>query len=287
MDVSIIIVNYKTKELTQNCIRSIIEKTYGVEYEIIVVDNQSNDGSVPCIAAQFPQITIIESTENLGFGRANNLGANHAKGEYLFFLNSDTLLLNNAVKIFYDYFEKESMERMAAAGTILWDEWHNNIHSYGTFPSIKSELVYIYHAIKRENANKYPTIPLFVDYISGADLFVKHKVFDELDGFDHRIFMYYEETDLQKRMSDANYSRVIIPGPQIIHLEGGSFQKKGLSLHRFIMSQTSYNYYIKKHYKGLQYILFRCFMVIYRLSLFFHFNGSFKDRIKAYKTIFQ
>ena len=86
MHVSIIIVNYNTKQLTKNCIESIIAKTSGVEYEIILVDNESSDGSQEVFASD-KQIKFIEAGENLGFGKANNLGAQYAKGDYIFFLN--------------------------------------------------------------------------------------------------------------------------------------------------------------------------------------------------------
>ena len=96
MDVSIIIVNFKTFLLTKNCIESIIAKTFGVEYEIILVDNASSDGSQEFFAND-ARIKFIEAGRNLGFGKANNLGVQQAKGDYIFFLNSDTLLLNNAI----------------------------------------------------------------------------------------------------------------------------------------------------------------------------------------------
>ena len=107
MDVSVIIVNYNTLGLTSDCIESIIAQTSTVEYEIILVDNASTDGSKE-VFAQDKRIKYIYSDRNLGFGRANNLGIREAKGRYLFFLNSDTILLNNAVKLFFDYCGKYS-----------------------------------------------------------------------------------------------------------------------------------------------------------------------------------
>ena len=102
MDVSVIIVNYNTFRMTADCIESVRQKTSGISYEIILVDNGSTDGSKDFFE-QFEGIKYIYSDENLGFGRANNLGAKQASGDYLFLLNSDTLLINNAIKILYDY----------------------------------------------------------------------------------------------------------------------------------------------------------------------------------------
>lgn len=99
MDVSVIIVNYNTSDLVKNCITSIMEKTKNVSFEIIVVDNNSKDGSVETIINEFPQVRVFPLKENVGFGKANNIGVQHAKGRYVFFLNSDTVLLNASTQI--------------------------------------------------------------------------------------------------------------------------------------------------------------------------------------------
>ena len=101
MQVSIIVVNYNTKDITENCIASIITQTKDVEYEIILVDNASVDGSKEYFKNR-KEICYIYSNENLGFGKANNLGAEKAKGELLFLLNSDTILIENSIKKMYD-----------------------------------------------------------------------------------------------------------------------------------------------------------------------------------------
>ena len=102
MDVSIIIVNYNTKDLIKNCIDSIYEQTKDIKFEIIVSDNGSVDGSIEMIKSEFPNVILIENNANLGFGTANNRGLKIAKGKYIFYLNSDTVLLNNAVKLYPD-----------------------------------------------------------------------------------------------------------------------------------------------------------------------------------------
>ena len=104
-DISIIIVNYNTLHVLRPCLDSIIEQTIGIDYEIIVVDNGSTDGSIEELSSN-SRVTFIPTGENLGFGRANNKGLEQAKGEYIFFLNSDTLLKNNAIKMLYDFAEQ-------------------------------------------------------------------------------------------------------------------------------------------------------------------------------------
>lgn len=232
MDVSIIIVNFNTRELTHNCLASIFEKTERIKFEVIVSDNGSSDGSVEMIRAEFPQVILIENGKNLGFGAANNRALRIAKGKYIFYLNSDTVLLNNAVKIFFDYFEKNGeREKIGALGCWLQDENGNEIHSGGNFPTYKNTSHYLFmcvldsFGIKRfagkiglyhENINFRPER---VDYITGADLFLKN---DEMAKFDERFFMYFEETDLQFRLSKLGLERKIISDAKIIHFVGGS-----------------------------------------------------------------
>lgn len=263
MDVSIIIVNYNTKQLLSNCLDSIQTRTTDISYEVIVVDNDSADGSQELIKQKYPWVRLIESKENLGFGKANNLGMEHAKGKYFFLLNSDTILLNNAIKIFYDY----SMQHpgFGALGAILLDAQKKPCHSYGNLITPSSEIKFVIAKYLRFlkdksllNPNQVKS-PLSVGYITGADLWLKRQVFEELGGFDPDYFMYCEEVDWQKRMADANLPRIIIPGPEIIHLEGGSDPSKSRiwSNSRLKNIHKSKNIYYKKHFNQIEYLYFK------------------------------
>ena len=118
MDVSVIIVNYHSAQMVIDCIRSIFEKNVKASYEIIVVDNASGDGSVELLREAFgSRIKVIASDVNLGFGKANNLGAQHAEGDYLFLLNPDTLLVNDAISVLVDYL-KENPDVGVAGGNL-------------------------------------------------------------------------------------------------------------------------------------------------------------------------
>lgn len=284
MDVSIIIVNYNTKQLLADCLATVFEKTTGVTFEVIIVDNASTDGSEEYITKPFPNIKWINSGENLGFGRANNLGAKYASGKYLFLLNSDTLLLNNAIHIFFNYAESHQHERIGTLGSWLLDKDEKPNNSFGFFPCPKNEIGYLLGKY-RQPRNEETTTEKDVDYIIGADLFIEKRLFDELDGFDKNIFMYYEETDLQYRLALRGLSRKVIPGPRIIHLEGGSFENKGLSLKRFLMAQTSYNYYLRKNFYGLNYYFNRIMLCLIRLTLFITTKWTISEKIKAYYLI--
>ena len=236
MQVSIIIVNYNTCDFLKNCLNSIIEQTKDIEYEILVSDNGSTDGSLEMLEKEFPTVRVIANVQNLGFGAANNRALEAAKGKYIFYLNSDTVLLNNAPKLFYDYFEAHSNEKLGAIGANLLDKQNRVIHSYGTFAgfalSIKqllkmslSNLVisifYIFHI----PANRFAHSDLtdfytgLVDYITGADLFLLNNASAR---FDENFFLYFEEADLQRQLDAKGQERLIIDGPRIQHLCGGS-----------------------------------------------------------------
>lgn len=206
MDVSIILVNYNTKYVTLDCLKSIYEKTFGIEVEIIVVDNASIDGSVSAIREQFPEVKIIENPENIGFGRANNVGVLNSCGKYVFFLNTDTVLINNAIKILFDFMEKDSS--VGVCGGNLFDEKMKYVHAYGSFDSPLdmflriSGLRYIF---KRQLNNLNREVLQEVDQIIGADLMVRKSVLDQVGLFDRRFFLYFEESELQFRIKNTGY----------------------------------------------------------------------------------
>lgn len=262
MDVSVVIVNYNTKKLLLDCIRSIKDHVHKVSYEIIVVDNCSSDNSQEAVINAYPDVVFLESGENLGFGKANNLGAKHANGVYLFFLNSDTLLINDAVSLFYEY--ATSYNYQGALGAILEDEKECSIHSYNRFTSVSDEFrdcISKYIRFLKRKDLLHPTKvenPLSVDYVTGADLFMPANVFSDLNGFDPDYFMYSEECDLQYRMSLKGYPRTIIPGPRIIHLEGGSdpSKTKKWSYSRYYNMTNAKMLYVHKHLSPFSSFLF-------------------------------
>ena len=269
-DVSIIIINYNTLKVTQNCIESIFSCTKGLDFEVIVVDNASTDKS-SVVLSEDSRIHFIRSDINLGFGKANNLGYSAASGKYIFLLNSDTVLLNNAIKIFYDAFEAQQHSKVACLGSMLLAEnGFETIHSFGDFPSLSNtfmSLCRIY--LKRPKKNKsVGSVPFYVDYITGADLFIRRSVIEKLGFFDPDFFMYYEETEMQYRYYKAGYKSMIIPvGPRIIHLEGGS------SIALKLQNKTSSRFwsmyfhgmftYMRKRYNTILYLLFRLIVIGY------------------------
>ncbi len=253
MDVSIVIINYKTYALTKQCIETVLHYTKSIEYEIIVVDNCSDDGSINKLQEDFPCIIAIENEQNLGFGRANNVGIERASGKYVFMLNSDTLLVQNAILEMYNFMENHG--EYGACGCNLIDKEGNLNLSYGNLPSLSYEFLQLglYRLCRNYYRNKLSvgqTIkagdPKNVGYISGADIFMRKSIFDEIGGFDKNIFMYFEETDLFTRMKKTCIKSCVLPEVKIIHLEGGSIKKSNIN--KFRLFETSRMYYYRKHH---------------------------------------
>jgi len=271
-------------------LKSIYKYTKNIDFEIIVVDNASTDGSQQLIKKTFPHIKLIENKENIGFGRANNLGATESNGKYLFFLNSDTILINNAINYFFVFAESYQNTKLAIYGTLLLDKELKPTHSSGSFPSKLNILkVILFGYFDRSyflsNHKKEKLIfnnePFFkVDYITGADLFILKQLFNQVNGFNPSYFMYYEDTDLQKRMQQFEVDRLIISGPRIIHLEGGSNKEPLFSKQKRIMVTKSMFLYFRLFSNPLSYFVFRIFFLVIRLPIIFDNRLPFKDRIK-------
>lgn len=236
--------------MTKACIDSIYEKTSQVSFEVILVDNASSDGSKEFFT-QDKRIKYIYSSENLGFGRANNLGFSHASGRYIFLLNSDTLLLNNAIKHMYDFFEEQTSST-GCIGCLLYDNNQRPIHSWGTFPNkrifLKRIINFLFPGILApwDTPSDKDQYPKEVDYITGADLMIRRNVIEQCGLFDPEFFMYFEETEMQYRYAKAGYKRIIINTGHITHLVGASYKRKNHSLAGIIREMKSRYIYCRK-----------------------------------------
>ncbi len=279
-ELSIIIVNYNTKQLTYNCINSIKEKTTNLCYEIIVVDNASHDGSVPFLQQNFPDLIILESPENIGFGRANNLAADTAHADTLFLLNSDTIIIDNSIKILYDYLQ--SHPETGVCGGLLLNEDGSIGHSASCQLSLKQDFIHFLHW-------KNPLPPLEtrisdvtdVGYICGADMMVKKDVFDKAGRFDPDFFLYFEESELSYRIKQRNYRIQLIPSARIVHLGGSSgTTKKELSESVLAEKWFGRFLYFKKVYtRRHPYYLYLLYTFEYYIGILLFTFNSYKRTI--------
>ena len=265
IDVSIIFVNYKTPELTKDAILSVKEKSLGFSYEIIVVDNSNDDEEFLELQSLLPEnVQIINPRENLGFGKANNLGSLKARGKYLFFLNTDTLLINNAI---YELFSFSEKRYPCVAGSNLYTRklkpW-NSYCSYIVNAKNVAKDISLWSSIKRRfhrNDFNYSKKPLKIyGYVCGASLMIPRTAFEEIGGFDKDIFMYAEETLLCYRLSkEKNMAIYNVPSSKIIHFEGGS--QKGASEAQINRSIEGNKVYFSKAFSYQEYIAYLKVMV--------------------------
>ncbi|MBQ7448856.1 MAG: glycosyltransferase family 2 protein [Paludibacteraceae bacterium] len=281
--VSIILVNYNTCKITCNCIESIIANVKSVEYEIIVVDNASKDESVETFKQLYPNIKIIQSTTNLGFGRANNLAAKSAIGEYLFLLNTDTVLQNDPFPYFISFYT--SHDCAGAIGTHLVNAENRHCLSGGSIYSKRKYLKRFF--LRLLGKNKFNTVPtegtVEVGYIIGADMFIKTELFYQLNGFDENIFMYFEDGELCKRILNLGLKNYLIDGPQIIHLENGSTP----SMFYRIYNMASLMYVIRKTTNPILFFIFQICLFIIRIPILFMPQNSFNERLEWLFAIFK
>lgn len=272
MDVSIIIVTYNTRQMTAECIDSIFEKTQRVDFEVILVDNASIDDSKEFFEKD-SRIKYIYSEHNLGFGKANNLGYTVAEGKYIFLLNSDTLLVNNAIFEMLCFMEKAEASVGCCGGLLLNKDKERIFSYYKKFPTLwwifQENLLYavpksrcVWDPYKRSDKIALrDKFPLFVNHICGADLFIKRGVIEECGMFDPDFFMYYEETEMQFRFHKKGYKSVIIDSPKIIHLTGSSSSKKTI-LQKMKMNLKSRYLYAEKTFSPFKRFLFRLIHLI-------------------------
>ena len=234
MDVSIILVNYKTSSLVIGAIESIIKNSCGFSYEIIVVDNASNDNSRSIIENKFSDIVFLASSENLGTSKAYNLAITKSKGDFIFLLNPDTVLLNNAISMMLNFIKNRNDVAVVCGN--LYDLDNLPTHSYQLKPvclkGIKRSYSLFYLIGLRFKKNKlyqqfnFSTKPVEVGYACAAAMMMNKALCEKVGFFDERVFMYGEESVLSQKLRNIGLITMNIPEPRIMHFEGGSFAEK-------------------------------------------------------------
>lgn len=233
IDVSIIIVNYKSSNLVFKSVDALYKQSKDFVFETIIVDNTEGLNEYNLLREYFKNedlpVKIIHSDTNLGFGKANNLGAKYASGDFLYFLNGDTLIINNAIYELFDFIKGN--DKVGVVGSNLYSANMKANHSFYKKPislrSIKKDnsIIGLFRKafLKRKDFN-YSEKPLkILGHVCGASLMIRKSLFDQLGGFDKDIFLYAEEALLCYRViHETGYSIYNIPSSKIIHYEGGS-----------------------------------------------------------------
>jgi GT2 family glycosyltransferase len=276
MDVSVCIVSWNTRDLLYECIKSIKEKTTGINYEIIIVDNASSDGSTDMVLEKCPDCKLIASKRNLGFARGNNRAVQEASGKYILYLNPDTELITNAVYGMFSYLEKNN--DVGAIGCRLVDADGKILNPCaGTFPTpfnTINSLLFLNRIFKKSVLFSARELDYWnhedsrhVDCISGACMMVRKQIIDEIEGFDENIFMYAEDLDICFRILRSGWKIYYLSEEVIAHYEGASSKKKG-KYFSTLRQKESDLYFFKKNYGYVKAILYKsaiCIGAIFRI----------------------
>lgn len=234
MELSIIIVSYKTKNLLKNCLKSVFNSRIDFPFEVIVVDNNSNDGSVEMIKEEFKEVRLLVNKKNVGYGKANNQGMKIAKGDYILLLNSDTEIINDAISKMVEWLGK--IRNVGVAGCKLLYKDGKTQQSAGYLPRLSK--IFLWQTflddlpVLRDLIKPYQVSNLNfyqkeheVGWVTGAFFLLKREVFEKTKGFDEKIFMYGEEVEWCYRIKKAGFKIFYTPIASIYHLKGGSNQE--------------------------------------------------------------
>lgn len=263
MDISIIIVNWNTKDLLLECLASIFETVKKMSFEVWLVDNASVDGSVESAKNKYPDINVIQNERNLGFAAANNLAFKQMKGSYALLLNTDATLIDSAAEELFNFMEANPKVGIACGQLLNTDGSKQN--SIANFPSLLS-LLCNETFLRILLPNKFPSkrreynTPIEVDSCIGACMIVRKEAMDEVGIFDERYFFYLEETDWAYRMKQAGWGVFFVPLARIFHAQGKSV---GKSVNKKIMFYRSRYIFFRKWQRGTYYIIY--FAVFMRL----------------------
>jgi GT2 family glycosyltransferase len=228
--VSAIVVSHGTRELTLRAVRSLLE-FLPEPSDVWVVDNGSADGTPAAIREQYPTVNLIELSENLGFGRANNVALQRARGRFLLLLNSDARLVDRTmIDKLLSWMQREA--DLGVVGPRLEDADGRTEHSARSFPSLAREIVRrwgLYVVVPRAVVGRWllgdfwaPSEPVRVDWITGACMAVRREVYEQVGGFDERIFMYGEEMEWALRVAGAGWGVLYDPTVSVVHERAAS-----------------------------------------------------------------
>lgn len=248
LTLSIIIVNYNGKKFLNDCFSSIQREIDGSSFEVIMVDNQSVDDSVSYTKQYFPWVKIIEANSNLGFGKGNNFGVQHAKGEYLLLLNNDTILLNNPIELIPEFRKNPNI---GAIGIKMLNSDNKYTYSFGNFPNMENLfLMKRLQKMKEQDllTGNFSKNNYIVDWLGGSYILIKKELYQQIGGFDEDYFLYVEDVDFGKRIQNAGKQSYFYPTQSYVHFVGFNTNKNMLLV-------KGYELFLKKHTKGFKYFL--------------------------------
>jgi GT2 family glycosyltransferase len=266
MQLSVVILNYNVRYFLETCLVSVQKAIQNIDSEIIVIDNASTDGSCEMIKERFPEVYLIENKENLGFPKGNNIGVEKAKGDYICILNPDTVIAEDTFEKILQFAENQTelgiigCKMIDGSGLFLpeskrgiptpWVAFTKVAGLYKYFPKSTLFNQYYLQHIPQSSTQKVPIL-------TGAFMFLKRQLYQEVGGFDQDCFMYSDDVDLSYLVTKKGFSNYYFADTTIIHYKGESTQKDVLYMKRF---QEAMTFFYKKHFN--QSYLFTFFMKI-------------------------
>lgn len=291
MQLSVIILNYNVRYFLEQCVLSVQDALKTIDSEIIVVDNNSTDGSCEMIQQRFPDIKFIQNNENIGFPKGNNIGVSQAKGEYICVLNPDTVVANDSFTKILDFVKTKQdlgivgCKLIDGAGNFLpeskrgiptpWVSFTKIFGLYKMFP--KSKLFNQYYA-QHLDENQIGNVEILV----GAFMIMKRELYLEVGGFDEKCFMYSDDIDLSYMVLQKGKVNYYFPETTVIHYKGESTVKDGTYMKRF---QEAMNFFYKKHFKvSVFFFLFMKIGIVF-FSLFKMVQGKNSKKLLPEKYV--
>jgi GT2 family glycosyltransferase len=246
--ISIIIVSYNSRIMLSETAGSIMKHCKPI-FEIIIIDNDSKDGSPGYIDSIYGrQVKIVKNAENKGFGAANNQGAKLAVGNILFFLNSDVIVESDIASLISGFLESREDYGIASPRLVMPDR-KNQPFGFGRFPTPIN--IFYYKFLNKFNGYKKDQI-IRADWVSGAALAIRKDIFMKIGGFDENFFMYYEDIDLCKRTADLGFKAAVLNNSKLIHIGGGSSRESDSVKKYYFDSQK---YYFQKYFNNWEFFL--------------------------------
>ena len=247
IELSVVIVNYNGAKYFKKCLDSLYQNLAGINFEIIILDNNSSDHSRDYIKENFPEVKLIESKTNHGFGKGNNEAVKHSKAKHLLLINNDTIVLDN-LKPVLNYLKSD--ESIGVVGINMLNGEGNYIPAVGNFPTVANLfLMKKLLQISKEFINgKFSKSAYEVDWLGGSFLMLPKSIYDKIGGFDEEYFMYVEDVDFCKKIADIGYKRVFLPNYSYVHFVGFTKSKNPMLI-------KGYEIYISKHYGGMKKLL--------------------------------
>ena len=267
MDLSIIIVNWNSKDYLRKCLASVLAETCNLTCEIIVIDSASFDGCDKLLRNEYPQVLFIQSLENLGFSRSNNMAFQSATGESVLFLNPDTEVVGSAINVLHSAL-KGLPNAGAVGGKLLNTDRTVQTSCIQAFPTIVNQLLDAESLRRRfPRSRLWGMSPLFdagtkpreVEAISGACVMLPRALLQQIGVFSEDYFMYAEDIDLAYKISRSGYKCYYVPNATVVHHGGGSSQVAPSNFSNVMMRESIWLFFKKT--RG------RCYGLAYRTSM--------------------